>query len=59
MLLSRLINIVEKDEVGVALWDENAPNEMSAMAGQKGANAVFLKQHVAMLLQNHFSHVQP
>jgi exportin-1 len=53
MLLCRLINLVETNQVGAPLWDA------ATVTDPNMTNPLFLKQHIATLLQNAFGHVQP
>ncbi|KAJ9106972.1 Exportin-1 [Naganishia adeliensis] len=53
MLLCRLINLVETNQVGAPLWDT------ATVTDPNMTNPLFLKQHIATLLQNAFGHVQP
>jgi exportin-1 len=53
MLLCRLINLVETNQVGAPLWDP------AVVTDPNMTNPLFLKQHIATLLQNAFGHVQP
>ncbi|KAJ9124761.1 Exportin-1 [Naganishia onofrii] len=53
MLLCRLIALVESNQVTAPLWDP------STVTDPNMTNQLFLKQHIATLLQNAFGHVQP
>jgi exportin-1 len=52
LLLQKLINLVESGQVTASLWD-------AAVVTQPGmTNPIFLREHIASLLQNAFTHVQ-
>ncbi|KAJ9099182.1 Exportin-1 [Naganishia friedmannii] len=53
MLLCRLIALVESNSVTAPLWDATTVTDPNM------TNQLFLKQHIATLLQNAFGHVQP
>jgi len=53
ILLARLISLVETNQVQAPLFDPATVSDPSM------TNAVFLKQYIANLLSNAFTHVQP
>lgn len=52
LLLQKLINLVESNQVQAPLWDPAVVTQPDM------TNAVFLREHIANLLQNAFAHVQ-
>lgn len=52
LLLQKLINLVESGQVQAPLWDPAVVTQPDM------TNGVFLREHIANLLQNAFAHVQ-
>ncbi len=53
MLLARLINLAETNQISAPLWDQ------AVITDPGMTNAIYLKQHISTMLSSAFSHVQP
>lgn len=53
MLLARLINLAETNQIGVPLWPDGTVTDPNM------TNALYLRQHISTMLTGAFGHVQP